>query len=80
MPGAQVGLGLPGVTGLGAALAWADIESVLATPAESVLVFVAVSVVVWLLQAASRPRAAIGAAQRAEALFQNWNMKRKKYI
>jgi hypothetical protein len=67
MPGAQVGLGLLGVTGLGAVLAGV-VAAGAAMPVESALavVFVAVSVVVWLLlQAASKPRAAIGAAQRA---------------
>jgi hypothetical protein len=66
MPGAQVGLALLGVTGIGAALAVAAAESGLAmlVAVESALAVVeAVSVVVWLLlQAASRPRAATGAA------------------
>jgi hypothetical protein len=66
MPGAQVGLALLGVTGMGVVLAVAVAESGLAMPVavESALAVVeAVSVVVWLLlQAASRPRAATGAA------------------
>ena len=63
-PWPQAGLGLPGFTAIGAALAIADIESGLAMPVESALaVLVAVSVAVWLLlHAASRPRAATGAA------------------
>jgi hypothetical protein len=59
---------------MGAVLAVADIESGLAMPVESALavVLVAVSVVVWLLlQAASKPRAATGAPQRTEVLFQD---------
>jgi hypothetical protein len=66
---------------MGAVLAMAATESGLAMPVESALavVLVAVSVVVWLLlQAASKPRAATGAAQRTEVLLQDWNIKRKK--
>ena len=66
MPGPQVGLGLLGVTGLGAVLAVAAAESGRTTLAlvESALAVVeAVSVVGWLLlHAASKPRAATGAA------------------
>jgi len=78
MPGAQVGLGLLGATGLAWLVATLSVVGFAAVAVESpVAVEVVVSVVWLLLHEASRPRAATGAAQRAEALFQDWNMKRR---